>query len=76
MRMNHAARRALRLLDRGVDVAYVGLTEHVRQRIERAGYVADGVLTPIGRAAVFRSGDASVMLEESEGPPLTTGTDR
>jgi hypothetical protein len=80
MRLNHAQRRALRLLDRGVDVAYWGLTEAARDRLARAG-LADpaepGILTTLGKAALLSTkGDASVMVERSGGRSPTTGIDR
>lgn len=80
MRLNHAQRRALRLLDRGVEVAYWGLTDAARDRLARAG-VADpdepGILTALGKAALMSTeGDASVMVERSGGRAPTTGTDR
>ena len=74
MRLNHAQRRALRLLDRGVAVAYEGLSEPVRRRLEEAGYVRPAadcwLLTRSGReaAGVFHSPSASVMLDKFPPP--------
>lgn len=74
MRLNHAQRRALRLLDRGDDVAFEGLPEPARQRLIEAGYVRPAadrwLLTKLGResAGLSQSASASVMVGGSPIP--------
>lgn len=69
MRLNHAQRRALRLLDRGQTEAFISLPAYVLVRLVRAGLVDPStpeIITPAGREAAnvsFRNGDANEIDE-------------
>lgn len=66
MRLNHAQRRALRLLDRGQPQAFLGLKPAIREHLERLGLVdpsTPAIITPAGREAA----NVSIRNFDSDG---------